>query len=121
MTTEKEYYRDNIRLRKPGLSKEYTKEQVEEYLRCSEDPIYFIKNYMKIISLDRGIVLFDMYDFQEKMVNTFHDNRFSIVRVGRQSGKCLSYKSTTCVRNKHSGEIYEIPIGEFFEQIKNNS
>lgn len=90
MTTEKEYYRDNIRLRKPGLSKEYTQEQVEEYLRCSEDPIYFIKNYMKIISLDKGIVLFDMYPFQEKMVNTFHENRFSIVRVGRQSGKALN-------------------------------
>lgn len=115
---EKEYYRDNINLKRPGVQYEFTKEQIDEYLKCAEDPVHFVKNYMKIISLDRGIVLFDMYPFQEKMVKTFHENKYTICRIGRQSGKCLSYKSMTCVKNKKTGEILEISIGDFFEKIK---
>lgn len=85
--SEKEYYRDNISLKRPGIQYEFTQEQLEEYIKCSEDPIYFIRNYVKIISLDQGIILFDMHDYQEEMVRAFHENRFTIVRIGRQSGK----------------------------------
>lgn len=121
MAEEKIHYRDNPTLKKPGVQYEFTKEQIEEYIKCSQDPIYFVKNYMKIISLDKGITLFDMYPFQEKMIDTFHNNRFSICKIGRQSGKCLSYKSMTYVRNKKTGEVLEIPIGDFFEKSKNNT
>ena len=69
-----------------------TKEEMDEYIKCAEDPVYFIRNYIKIINLDKGLIKFDMWDFQEDMINTFHNNRFSIVKVGRQSGK-----STTVV------------------------
>lgn len=84
---EKEYYRDNINLKRPGVQYEFTKEQIDEYLKCAEDPIYFIKNYMKIISLDRGIINFEMYDYQEELIKTFIDNRRTCVRSSRQSGK----------------------------------
>jgi len=116
--SEKEYYRDNISLKRPGIQYEFTQEQLEEYIKCSEDPIYFIRNYVKIISLDQGIILFDMHDYQEEMVRAFHENRFTIVRIGRQSGKCLSYKSMTYVKNKKTGEVLQISIGDFFEKIK---
>lgn len=84
---DKDYYRDNISLKRPGVQYEFTKDQLDEYLKCAEDPIYFIRNYVKIISLDQGIILFDMHDYQEEMVRAFHENRFTIVRIGRQSGK----------------------------------
>ena len=87
MAENKDYYRDNPLLKRPGVQYEFTDEQFQEFQKCAEDPIYFIRNYVKIISLDEGLILFDMHEYQEEMVTTFHENRFSIVRIGRQSGK----------------------------------
>lgn len=64
-----------------------TMEQLQEYAKCEEDPIYFIRNYVKIISLDHGTVNFNMWDFQEKMVSSIVDNRFVICKMPRQVGK----------------------------------
>lgn len=86
MATLKESYRDNPRLKRVGIEYKFTKEQVEEYLKCAADPIYFSK-YISIISLDRGLVPFAMYDFQKDMMRTFNDNRFVIVKCPRQVGK----------------------------------
>jgi hypothetical protein len=86
MATPKESYRDNPRLKRVGIEYKFTKEQVEEYLKCAADPVYFSK-YISIISLDRGLVPFDMYDFQKDMMRTFNDNRFVIVKCPRQVGK----------------------------------
>ena len=88
---------DNVYLGNPNLKKantpiEFTKEQIVEFLKCKEDPIYFTRNYIKIVSLDEGLVPFDMYDFQEKLIDRFHNNRFNICKMPRQTGK-----STTCV------------------------
>ena len=60
---------------------------MKEFIKCSKDPIYFIKKYIKIVSLDEGVIPFDLYDFQEDMVNRFHSKRFNIAKLPRQSGK----------------------------------
>ena len=69
---------------------EFTEEQLAEYVKCANDPGYFIENYVQIVHLERGLVPFEMYDFQKRMVQTFHDNRFVICKVGRQSGKSVT-------------------------------
>ena len=66
---------------------EYDKETLEEYIRCSKDPIYFAKRYMQIVHVDHGLMPFDLYDYQEEMVDTFHNNRFVICKMPRQTGK----------------------------------
>jgi hypothetical protein len=88
---------DNVYLGNPNLKKantqiQFTEEQIIEFLKCKEDPVYFAKNYIKIVSLDHGLVPFEMYPFQEKLVRNFHENRFNICKMPRQTGK-----STTCV------------------------
>ena len=55
-------------------------------MKCSQDPVYFIKTHMKIVNLNEGLVPFELYDFQEKFVNTIHNNRFVISKFPRQSG-----------------------------------
>jgi len=80
-------YLGNDRLKKVGIEISYTEEQVEEILKCSEDPIHFIKKYVQIVHVDKGLVPFDMWPFQEEMVQKFHDNRFSICKMPRQVGK----------------------------------
>ena len=88
---------DNIYLGNPNLKKantkiEFTQEQIEEFIKCKEDPVYFARHYIKIVSLDEGLVGFNMYPFQEKLIRRFHENRFNICKMPRQTGK-----STTCV------------------------
>jgi len=87
-----EHYLGNPLLKKSNVPVNWTKEQILEYQECMENPIYFIRNYIKIVSLDEGLVPFELYDFQEDIVDTIHDNRFTICKMPRQSGK-----STTMV------------------------
>ena len=90
--TQAEIYLGNPNLKRANVPINFTEEQIQEYLKCKADPVYFAKNYIKIVSLDEGLVPFSLYDFQEKMVNTFHANRFNIAKLPRQTGK-----STTVV------------------------
>jgi len=85
-------YLGNPNLKKANTQIEFTQEQVLEFLKCKEDPVYFAKNYVQIVSLDKGLVPFEMYPFQEKLVKNFHENRFNICKMPRQTGK-----STTVV------------------------
>jgi len=82
-----ENYLGNPNLKKANVAQEWTKEEVEEYTKCMKDPLYFIQTYIKIVSLDEGLIPFKLYDFQKEMVGTFHNNRFTICKLPRQSGK----------------------------------
>ena len=87
MSIKQEIYLGNPNLKKANVSTEFTKKQVAEYMKCAQDPVYFIRKYIRIVSLDEGIVPFDMYNFQEDMVGKFHKHRFNICKLPRQSGK----------------------------------
>ena len=84
---QNEIYLGNPNLKRANIAQNFTDEQVEEFIKCSQDPVYFITHYIKIISLDKGLVPFDLYDFQEDMVERFHAHRFNIAKLPRQSGK----------------------------------
>ena len=85
-------YLGNPNLKKANVQQEFSEEQILEFMKCAGDPVYFAKNYMKIVSLDEGLVQFKPYDFQEKLIRNFHENRFNICKMPRQTGK-----STTSV------------------------
>ncbi|AGH26506.1 hypothetical protein CPPG_00190 [Cyanophage P-RSM1] len=87
MAVKQEIYLGNPNLKKANVSTNFTKKQIAEYLKCAEDPVYFIRKYIKIVSLDEGVIPFKMYDFQEDMVSKFHEHRFNIAKLPRQSGK----------------------------------
>ena len=85
-------YLGNPLLKKANVPINFTKEQVQEFIKCKEDPVYFTKTYVQIVSLDEGLVPFKMWDFQEELIQKFHNNRFNIAKLPRQTGK-----STTVV------------------------
>ena len=87
-----EVYLGNPLLKKANVQQEFTKEQILEFMACKNDPVYFAKQHVKIVSLDEGLVPFQPYDFQERLIQNFHDNRFNICKMPRQTGK-----STTSV------------------------
>jgi len=92
LATGSDVYLGNPNLKKAGTPIQFTKKQIDEWIKCKNDPIYFAMNYIKIISLDEGLVPFEMYDFQKKILSDFHETRFNIAKLPRQTGK-----STTVV------------------------
>ena len=85
-------YLGNPNLKKANVEQEFSKEQILEFYSCKNDPIYFAEKYVKIVSLDEGLTPFKPYHFQKKLIRNFHENRFNICKMPRQTGK-----STTCV------------------------
>ncbi len=92
MPTMDEVYLGNPLLKKANVKQEFTKEQILEFMACKNDPVYFARQHVKIVSLDEGLVPFQPYDFQEQLIKKFHANRFNICKMPRQTGK-----STTSV------------------------
>jgi len=86
---DKGAYKGNPLLKGRGEQHEFTQENVKEFIKCSQDPEYFLTNYIKVISLDDGIIPFHPYPFQQKLVSSFNDNRFTICKLPRQSGKSV--------------------------------
>ncbi len=84
MSDNQQHYMGNPLLKRANISSEFTQEQLVELAKCASDPVYFAKNYIKIVNIDDGLVPFDMWPFQEKMLTTFHENRFSICKLPRQ-------------------------------------
>ena len=85
-------YNGNPNLKRAQQKMSFTPHMVEEWLRCSVDPVYFTEKYMKIISIDKGLINFDLYDYQKNMVSSMQENRFTIIATARQAGK----STTTC-------------------------
>ena len=90
MTSTNESYLGNPNVKRDGVQQEWTQEQVREYAKCMQNPVYFAKKYCKVISLDQGLVPFELYPYQEKMFEQFNSNRFNVVLACRQSGKSIS-------------------------------
>ena len=90
------HYLGNPNIKAPHQQTEYTPEQLREYKRCMEDPIYFAETYIKIMSVDFGEIPFTLYDFQRNMVTDFADKRFNICKLPRQCGKSTTAVAFIC-------------------------
>jgi hypothetical protein len=80
-------YLGNPLLKRVNVPQNYSAEEIKEYVKCRDDPIYFIKNYMTIVNVDKGLMKFELWPFQEELIKGLVDNRFCIVKCPRQSGK----------------------------------
>lgn len=111
-------YNGNNKLKKPGSQVSWTEEMWMEWGKCLNDPVYFTENYIKIINLNDGLVNFRPYDYQKQIIDTIHNERFTIVLTGRQSGKCFEENQLLTIRNKITGEIMSISAKEFGNIVK---
>jgi hypothetical protein len=87
MTKQKTTYHGNVFLKPIGILQEFTDEQQLEYLKCTEDYIYFIEKYCKIVSLDHGLVEFKLWEFQKEVLHAIHENRMFVLMMPRQQSK----------------------------------
>ena len=89
---QSDIYLGNPNLKKANTTQEFTEEHIVEFLKCKSDPVYFTEKHIKIVNVDEGLVSFDMYKYQKKLIKNFHKHRFNICKMPRQTGK-----STTVV------------------------
>lgn len=113
-----EGYLGNSHLKKSSTPIEWTPDLIKEYAKCAADPVYFAKKYIKIVHVDKGLVPFDMYDYQAEIVEKITRSRRVAVLTARQSGKCVINNTTIKLRNKSTGEVIETTAGEFYESQK---
>jgi len=85
-----EGYLGNNLVKRSGIEHQYTEEELTEYVKCSEDPVYFIETYCQVISLDEGLVPFKLRGYQGKLIEHYNNNRFNVVLASRQSGKSIT-------------------------------
>jgi len=83
-------YLGNRLLKPTNVPQQFTKKEVEEYVKCRDDIIYFLKKYVQVIHVDKGLVPFDLYDYQQDLINTLNEHRYVIVKSARQSGKSVT-------------------------------
>ena len=90
-------YLGNPNLKKANVKVEFTQENIEEFIKCKDNPVYFAKNYIKIVSLDEGLVPFSLYPFQEKLINNFHNERFNICKMLDRLVNLRRWYLTCCI------------------------
>lgn len=89
--TEFRGYLRNPRLKNVGVNIQWDEHLISEYKKCKDDPIYFTRTYMKLINLDRGLVPFEVYPYQENIIKSIHENRYTVVCTSRQAGKTSAF------------------------------
>jgi len=111
-----ENYKGNLDLKKHNVYHEYTKEEIQEYIKCANDVTYFAQNYIKVVHPDKGLISIELYDYQKRMLNHLNDNRHSIILSSRQTGKCVSGETKITIKDDEGIEK-EILISELYERL----
>jgi hypothetical protein len=110
-------------LRSEGQKVNVSKVELEEYIKCKEDIIYFAEKYFYIVSTDKGKMLIPLREYQKRILKAFvepqNGKRHCAVLSSRQIGKCVLYDTSITIRNKKTGQIEEISIGKLFDLMEN--
>lgn len=82
-----EFYKGNLTIPNVKFNREYSQIQKLEYIKCMKDVIYFTQKYIKIISIDDGVIPFKLYPYQAALLRKLQIHRFVISLQARQTGK----------------------------------
>lgn len=111
-------YLGNTNLKGANVPIDWSPEMISEWIKCKNDPIYFAQNYIKIVHVDRGLITIDLYDYQQEIIEKFNSGRRLTVVTSRQAGKCVCINTPITLKNKKTGKIITMSIGEFYEMQK---
>jgi hypothetical protein len=89
-------YNGNPRLKGVGVAIQWEEWQIKEWVKCKEDPLYFIEKYFQIVTVDHGVQLIKLWDFQKEIVRSLRDESSTIAVVARQMGKTTVVAAFFC-------------------------
>lgn len=84
---KKLHYRNDPQLRRENVKLSLTQDHVNEFVKCSNDPIYFIENYCHVNDPNFGLKIITLRDYQKRLIQSVHDSKYNILNLPRQSGK----------------------------------
>jgi hypothetical protein len=111
------FYKGNENLLRGNSQFKWTDSMIEELKLCNKSILHFAEQYFYITTLDEGKKKIELYKYQKRLLKAFKNERFNIVLSSRQSGKCLTFNTLIKIKNKKTGEIEEITIGEFYNKF----
>lgn len=100
-------------IKRANVEVEFDAKKARELMRSAQDPIYFIKNFVKIRHPTLGIVPFELYPYQEELIKMIHENRWSIILSARQTGKCCFFATTINIRKAKTSFFPKLMLGFF--------
>jgi hypothetical protein len=103
---------------KPDTEYQWTQEMVHEYSQCARSVMYFALNHCKVTHPTQGVIQLQPRDYQKRMLKLIDNHRLSIYNCPRQIGKCCDFVAKITIKNKKTGVVMKIPIGEFYEMIE---
>lgn len=110
-------FEGNPLIRAAGQRIAYTQAQIAEYIKCRKSFEYFAENYCKILSLDKGMVNFELFGYQERIAKNIDENRFNIIMLPRQMGKCQKLDTRNRFRDKRTGKVYVCTAKQFYDWL----
>jgi len=112
---------DSVLVKSPHKRQSFTDQELTEFVDCADSvtgPAYFLDNFFHIQHPTRGKMQYHAFDYQKKLIDTYHNYRFCIAMMPRQTGKCLCPNSVISICNNVTGKTYKLPIGIFYEYQK---
>ena len=114
------FYENNTKLLKGDLVFDRTEDEIEEWLRCKNDIIYFVEKYCQLMTPE-GIKNVKLRDYQKNYLKHLIDNRLSIYLACRQCGKCLSFTQVVSTKlNDEFINIYGNKLKKYFDSLYYN-
>lgn len=119
-TNKRSRYLGLPNLKRAHVPTRWTQEMKDEWIKCRDDIVYFAENYCSIVHIDWGVIKVQLRDYQKEMLQIMADERMSIHNLPRQLGKCVEQNTTINIRNKLTGEVKSVTIGQFHNMVKKN-
>ena len=111
---ENPWYKSEVGIRRAGVSYAFNDNEIEEYIKCSQDIHYFVEKYCKVKTEDGSIGSIKLRDYQKEILDNFRDNRFSILMASRQVGKCLVYNTLCEVSLNDNEYVFNVRLGDLY-------
>ena len=114
---------ENKLVKAANITQRYTEEDIQDLVSCQDPlngPHYFLDKFFYIQHPVKGKMQYKAFDYQKRLIDSYHQHRFNVNLLPRQTGKCLTKDINIRIMNKTTGEIREIPIGDFYNMQKNS-
>lgn len=111
---ENPWWKNQIGIRKAGLSFGMTQEEQLEYMKCKLDIHYFAENYCKIKLEDGSKGQMKLRDYQKDILDLFMNNSKSALVAARQIGKCLIFNTLVIFQDNISKKYILVSFGDFY-------
>ena len=106
------WMKSEVGIRRAGVSFRMTSDEQQEYVRCALDIHYFTEKYCKTKREDGSVGSITLRDYQKEILDSFVNNRFSILMASRQVGKCFSFNTLCCIEK--DGLKIDFRIGKLY-------